>query len=392
MKIRNLLVLLCLILTTAASAQVVIRGGDSITGNVSSVSGKRLAILDDRIVFDVSAAKVVDQRGPAKLSDIKKGDRVNARISGSVDGELRASDVLILDDPDASLAGAAEDVNAAAGTVTLLEQQVRVTGSTILRGLDGRPLPSLGAIVRGQHITVDLDAAQSGLVARAITISGSLPFYPTELLGTIDSVHDDLWTIVAENARITVRVTAETVVVGTPRVGDLVFVTFRTGSDGLKVAITIAPGNAAPEPEFPVRGVVAAISETSITLTNPEGGSDSLSANLNGDTIFDNGRPSAGETVTVLMRRITGDVFLVTRVTRETGSSSVSFEGTVSSIGSGEWNIDGRAVGVDAQTKFAGMLAVGDRASVLATTMADGKLLALEIARIARRPSLTTGQ
>ncbi len=390
MKPRILLVLLCLVLATAVSAQVVIRGGDSITGNVSSVNGQRIAILDGRIVFNASEAKVVDERGPVKLSAVKKGDRVNARISGSIDGELQASDVLILDDPDASLAGAAEEISVAGGTITLLDQEVRVSGATILRGLDGRPLPGLGSIVRGQHVTVDLDAAQAGLVAKVVSISGSAPFYPTELLGTIDSIEDDLWTIVAENARITVRVTAETTVVGTPRVGDLVFVTFRTGNDGLKVAITIAPGSAAPEPEFPVRGIVAAISDTSLTLTNPAGGDDSMRVGLNGATMFDGGRPVAGETVTVLVRRVADDTFVATRVTRESGAAALAFEDTIVAIGANEWQIGERLVGVDARTKFAGVLHVGTKATVRAATMADGKLLALEIEGSFGRPSRTT--
>ncbi len=242
MRIRNLLLLLLCIAATVLSAQVVIRGGDSLTGTVSSARGGRIGILDDRVVFDASNATVVTHLGTARVSDIKKGDRVHATIAESVGGELSASSVLILDEHDATLSGGAEQIDVAGGSVTLLDRKVGVTPSTVLRGLQGEPLPGLGSIVRGQHLTVALDGAQAGLVAKSITISSAAPFYPTELYGTIDSISDDLWTIVAPNARITVRVTPETTVVGTPRVGDQVFVTFRTGSDGLKVAISIGPG------------------------------------------------------------------------------------------------------------------------------------------------------
>jgi hypothetical protein len=337
MKTRNLFLTLLgvtvllsvtVLFSLAASAQVVIHGGDSLTGTVSSAHGPRIGILDDRIVFNAADATVVSPRGPAKLSDVKKGDRITAQIAGTIDGELHAGGVLILDDPDAALSGAVEAIDAAAGLVTLFGQEVRVTASTIFRGLHGEPLSGLGAVVRGQQVTVHLDAAQAGLVARALMISSPAPFYPTELEGTIESIHNDLWTIVAPNARITVRVTSDTTIVGTPRVGDLVFVTFRTGSDGLKVAITIAPANSTPEPTFDVRGKVAAIGQTALTLTN-DAGDDTLDVTLDGNTVFTPGRPAVGDRVVVSMYRLPDDTLLATRVARDTTASTLTSRGPI---------------------------------------------------------------
>jgi hypothetical protein len=326
MRIRNLLIMLLCLASTTLSAQVVIRGGDSLTGTVSSARGGRIGILDDRIVFDASNATVVTSLGTARLQDIKKGDRVKATIAESVGGELNASSVLILDEHDATLAGGVEQVDVAGNSVTLLDRKVSVVASTVLRGLHGEPLPGLGSIVRGQHVTVAIDGAQAGLVAKSLTISSAAPFYPTELYGTIEAIHDDLWTIVAPNARITVRVTPETTVVGTPRVGDEVFVTFRTGSDGLKVAISIGPGAPAPEPSFEVRGLVAQIDATSLTLTNDAQG-DTITAAIDSSTVFPDGRPVAGDRVIVTMRRQSDDTFLAVRVARDTAGTQI-FNGT----------------------------------------------------------------
>ncbi|HEX8254535.1 MAG TPA: DUF5666 domain-containing protein [Thermoanaerobaculia bacterium] len=380
MKVRTLLLVLLCITALTSSAQFVIRGGDSLTGTVSSVHGPRVGILDDRIVFDASDAKVVSEYGPARLSEVKKGDRVNATIAGTIDGRLTASQLLLLNQPDASLSGAAEQIDVAGGSVTLLDQRVRVTSATVLRGLDGRPLPSLGSIVRGQHITVALDAAQAGLAAKSITVSSPAPFYPTELEGTIERIESDLWTIVAPNARITVRVTPETTVVGTPRVGDVVFVTFRSGSDGLKVAISIGPRNATPEPAFDVRGIVAQITATSITLTN-DARDETIDAAIDANTTFDGARPSAGDRVVVTMRRVADDTFLAVRVAPDAAQGALTFNGTVTMMGLNEWQIDEQRMVIDENTRIARLLQLGEKVRVTAIGTDDG-LLALEIARV----------
>ncbi|HYO77422.1 MAG TPA: DUF5666 domain-containing protein [Thermoanaerobaculia bacterium] len=379
MKIRNLLLVLLCITALNSSAQLVIRGGDALTGTVSSVHGTRVGILDERIVFDASNAKVVGEFGPSRLSEVKKGDRVHATIAGTIDGRLTASQLLILSDPDALLAGAAEQIDSAGGSVTLLEQRVRVTGATLLRGLHGEPLASLGAIVRGQHITVALDAAQPGLAAKSVTVSSPAPFYPTELEGTIDAIQNDLWTIVAPNARITVRVTAETTIVGTPRVGDLVFVTFRSGNDGLKVAISIGPRTATPQPAFDVRGIVSRITTSAITLTN-DAGDEALEAAIDANTTFDGARPSTGDRVVVTMRRLPDDTFLAVRVVADTTQSALTFNGTVTMMGLDEWQIDEQRMAIDGNTRIARTLQVGEKVRVTAMRTSDG-LLALEIAR-----------
>jgi hypothetical protein len=380
MKIRNLLHMLLCLTALTSSAQIVIRGGDSLTGRVSSARGARIGILDDRIVFDASKATVVSELGTARLSDIKKGDRVQATIADSVDGVLNASAVLILNDPDASLSGAAEQIDVAGGSVTLLDRKVQVTAATVLRGLHGEPLPGLGSLVRGQHLTVALDASQPGLVASSLTITSAAPFYPTELQGTIDSIQNDFWTIVAPNARITVRVTAETTIVGTPRVGDEVFVTFRTGSDGFKVAISIGPANAAPEPAFDVRGIVSGITTTSLTLTN-DAHDDSIQAAIDGNTVFADGLPSVGDRVVVSMRRQPDDTFLAVRVADDANDGSVTLDGTVTMMSVDEWQIDDQRLSVNEQTKVSRSLQLGDRVNVTAVTMADSRMLALAITR-----------
>jgi hypothetical protein len=59
--------------------------------------------------------------------------------------------------------------------------------------------------------------------------------------------------------------------------------------------------------------------------------------------------------------------------------TQVVFTGTVQSMGGGEWNISGQAVGVAGTTAIDANIQVGDIVKVEATVSADGKVLAVRI-------------
>jgi hypothetical protein len=99
MRIRNLLLLLLCIAATVLSAQVVIRGEDSLTGTVSSPRGGRIGILDDRAVTLSGGAEQVDGRtvvlnGETRVDkSLQLGDRVAVTAMTMSGGKVLALEI-----------------------------------------------------------------------------------------------------------------------------------------------------------------------------------------------------------------------------------------------------------------------------------------------------------
>lgn len=240
-------VLLCLAAltsTSTAQAQLFPRGVRGVTGTVSSIEGTTIRLFDNRLTLDASRAIVRSDLGPATVADVKVGDRISAHVFDwrNDGGALVADMIHILRLPDAALSGEAEAVDAASSVLTVLGLQVRVTASTVLRGLGGEAI-TLAGILPHQQVRVELDASWPGLAAKTVIVTSPVPDFPNTFAGVVEKIEGDIWTVRAADATVaasltitfpptgdlaTFAITAETEFSGgRPSVGDDVTVFYR---------------------------------------------------------------------------------------------------------------------------------------------------------------------
>ncbi|HEY0159509.1 MAG TPA: DUF5666 domain-containing protein [Thermoanaerobaculia bacterium] len=376
--------LAALTFTSGAQAQVFPRGARGVTGTVSSIEGTAIRLFDNRLTLDASRAIVRSDLGPATLADIKPGDRISAYVFPAVDGALVADMIHILRLPDAALSGEVEAVDAASGVLTVLGLQVRVTSATVLRGLGGEPI-ALGAVLPHQQVRVELDAASPGLVAKTVLVTSPVPDFTNTFIGTVEKIEGDTWTVRASGATVVVKTTTDTQIVGTPRVGDEVMVTYRTDGAGQNLALSISIVPKMPQrPERPMNGTVTEITATSLTITFPPT-NDFATFDITSETQFFGGRPAVGDNVLVFSRP-ENERNIATRVVRIDSSDEnrIFFDGTLHVIDGNKWTIDEHEVIVTERTLITGNPKPGDRVHVIATqpNHPDPALYGIEIAKI----------
>ena len=366
---------------TQAQARILPHPGTTVSGTVTSVNGSILTLFDGRITLDASRALVRSELGSLLVSDIKPGDRISAFVQVSPTGAWMAEMIHVLRTPDALIAGAAEAVDANAGTITLLGQQVRVTPNTVIRGLGGAAV-QLRDILPRQQVRIELDAAQPGLVAKTIIVTSPVPDIRSSFVGIVEKIEGDTWTFRSGDETVVVKVTSETNVAGTPRVGDKVVVMYKTDTAGQKLAIAIGPVPSIPRPDRPIDGHVTELTATSLTIRRGNG--ESVTFTVNDQTQFFGGRPAVGDRVLVFSREAEGGGRVATRVVRADSvtENRITFSGTLRSIEGNRWVIDGQVVLVSSRTRFVGDPKVGDKVHVIATQTPDRTLHALEIAKM----------
>lgn len=381
---KTLLTLICFFLAAAAHAQSVPRGARGITATVTSVQGTTITLFDGRVTVDASRAIVRSDLGPATLADIQPDDRISVQLVGwQTDGALVAAMIHILRFPDAALSGEAEAVDAASGVLTVLGLQVRVTSATVLRGLGGEAI-TLADVRPHQQVRVELDGSQPGLVAKTIIVMSPVPDISNTFIGIVEKIEADVWTVRASDATVVLVTTPETQIIGTPRAGDRVMVTYKRDASGRNIALTIslAP-QAPPRPVRPMSGKVTEITATSMTITmRPTG--DFATFVINEQTLFFGGRPAVGDDVLVYARNSDG-VNTAIRVVRIDNSTQnrIFFDGVLHVVEGNVWTIDTHKVVVNERTRLIGNPQPGDRVHVIATQMLpDLTLYALEISKI----------
>ena len=371
-----LLFVSCSLVAAIATARIAPSGGQSVTGIVTAVDGSRISLLDGRITIDVSNAIVRSEYGPGDVADIRPGDRISAMVTREAAApDLVARMIQIHSSSDAILSGTVEAVDTAGDTITVLGRTIRVTAATIIRGLGGLRHESVASILPGQEVRVDIDGSQPGLTARSILIVSPIPEMFGSVIGVVESIENNVWTIRADRT-IRVTTTEETRIIGTPVVDDRVLVNFRTDAAGQHFALSITPAPEPPQRERVMRGTVLEIGETTLNLQTLQG---PVIIVLDSRTTFHGGRPVAGDVAHVYLRDAAPAIFIADRVVRVSrGENRIVFIGTVIAINGSVWDVDGMRLVVNERTRLINDPGLGDRVHVVATQNAEGTF-ALEI-------------
>ena len=221
--------------------------GATVHGTVSSISGSLIQLAEGGVTIDATGAKVVVDKGrEGTLAQIEPGMLLFAVLTtGDVpaNAPLRASMITATRLPEVTLFGPVQAVDAAAGTITLLGRTVRVTPDTSFGGIYKRrdgAAPGLGDIVRGQLVQVQIDAQSGQLFATSIMVVAPVLPEVQATRGTVKSIGTDSWILDRERGDdITLVIDAQTKIVGSPKVGDVVDVLYRVDSSNAFVAISI---------------------------------------------------------------------------------------------------------------------------------------------------------
>lgn len=201
----------------------------------------------------------------ASIADVKPGVRINAVLKSleSAGAALQASRVVILDPPDGTLSGKVEAVDVAAGTLTVLGLTIGTTSSTRIAAGRGRDEMTLADIMPGDQVTVVVSATSSGLVAEQILVQPPLP--DVNFAGTVKLITAEQWVITTRDGNdVTVLITPQTKIEGSPKVGDMVHVLGSSDAAGNIVALQIRSIGSRPQPPGLTRfeGVVRSIEPT----------------------------------------------------------------------------------------------------------------------------------
>lgn len=292
---------------------------------VSKANGPILDVFDGALQIDVSNAKITggDDRfaSPVPWAGILPGSRILAQVTvpdaipAVFPPRLPATSVVVFLTRTGSLSGTVQAVSLAQGSFTLLYTTVHTTAATEWSGTkaDGSPVKSLADLSAGMFATATVHA-DSGRVA-ATHVHAYAP--PTTRIvafrGKVERIEPPLWTIGGH----VVQVTAETKIVGDPKVGDTV--------DVLQKVTVVPPGMGMPTP------VPTAISITKVVTVPPNPGDRTVA--FDGVVEFIPSNPAGMGGAPMGHWKISGRDVLVTGLTRVeegiTTGSAVHVKGVI---------------------------------------------------------------
>ncbi len=219
--------------------------GGTISGIVESVDGHQIRLAEGLVVVDASEAKIVVGRGrEGTVADIEPGMLLFAAIRS----DQKASMITATRFNDATLFGAVDSVDVPAQSLVLLGQTVHVDDETSFGGFRNGEDLDLSDIVRNQLVQVHVDAVNGRLIAREVLVLAPVPPQISGLRGTVKSIGTESWEIETGRETATVVVSAQTKIIGSPKVGDTVEVLYSIDSAHNKVAISIIKFERVPPP------------------------------------------------------------------------------------------------------------------------------------------------
>jgi uncharacterized protein DUF5666 len=295
--------LFALVLLPAATAFAQNRGrvvpipfpipGATIGGIVSAVNGTNVMLANGLITVDVSQATIADDRGAR--ATITPGSLIFAILKS--DTSLQASSVVVTTVPQVTLSGPVQSVNPSAGTLQLLGVTIHIDANTSFGG--SHNIRSLIDIVANDIVQVQANVAGSSIIASSILVfSTSAQPLPTFLHGTVKSIGADSWVITdSRRGDTTVLVTAQTKILGSPKIGDTVDVLAKIDSANNFVAISISVSPQGMQTHL--SGVVKSISATQWIIGPAAGLGPDFLVQVNADTKIV-GDPKVGDRVDVL--------------------------------------------------------------------------------------------
>lgn len=286
--------------------------GTSVTGFVTAVNGTQIALANGAVVVDASHATITGDDGhPATIT---VGALIFAMLQ--TDNSLQASKIVVTHIPQVTLTGPLQSINVAANTFRILGVTVSVDANTSFGGSHG--VHSLADLHSGDLVVVQADGHGAALAASSILAFAPMVQPPAVIEGTVKSIEADHWVIFNDrtNSDVTVLVNAQTHILGSPKVGDSVYVLANIDSAHNYVAISIAvePSNP-PRAQMHIHGVVKSIGATSWVVGPAVGLGPDFIVQVNAQTRII-GDPHVGDHVDVLVEILTNGVTAVT-ITKE---------------------------------------------------------------------------
>jgi len=210
--------------------------GTTVTGVVTAVNGTTISLANGLVALDVSHATITNDHG--KPATIAPGSQIFAILSSNT--SLVASSVIVSSQPQVTLSGPVQSVDASAGTLQLLGLTIHTDSNTSFGG--SHNIRGVSDIVANDIVAIQANASGSSLLATAILVFAPLrQVFPTVLHGTVKTIGTDSWVITdTRRGDTTVLVNAQTKILGSPKVGDTVDVLANVDSANNFVAISIS--------------------------------------------------------------------------------------------------------------------------------------------------------
>lgn len=223
--------------------------------------------------------------------------------------------------------------------------------------------------VTGLSQTVSVIAGQTTAV-----LAGSPPEPPAFRISGEGEVSQigATWTIAGQ----TFQTHNQTIIIGNPQVGDLVYVEGRLLADGTRIADRIRLLHPTQSNRFTLTGIVEIIGTTWTVA-----GQIIL---IDENTLIDDDI-AVGDLVSVRGQIVAGGSLLareIEQVDDDAPGFPFHFTGVVQAIGAETWTISGVAITVDAETTIDDDIAVGDVVEVRGRILEDGTWLARRITRV----------
>lgn len=246
----------------------------TVLGTVSAVNGNLISIAKGLIVIDASDAKIVGPfNAAATIASIEPGDLISVNVkNGNVaaGAPVPAALIGIIKIPETELNGQVQAVDTAAKSFTVLGTTIHVTPETrFVSGPFGAPITGIEGIHVGDFVVVTATASNGKLLADTVVAPGLLNVSTKEIHGKVKSIGTDSW-IITDNSNkdVTVKVTSQTKILGSPVVGSTVDAFVLIDSSNQYVALTIIDSsNLIPIPPLlTYRGIVKKITPGTWTV------------------------------------------------------------------------------------------------------------------------------
>lgn len=366
---------------------ITVSHAQTVTGTVHAVNGMLISILDGNVTIDATGAKIVSGRDASSIDAIRPGVRIHAALHLTHpiadNGALRAQIIAVENPPEGSLTGAVQTVDVAGSRFTLLGETILVTPQTSFVGSTTHPESlELSNLKAGDPVAVDVDSTAAGLTAVRVLILHMTPRPGVHFSGTVKSIASEQWTITDPSGKdLTVKITPETKIGGSPAVGDRVEVFGHFDSSNQFVAISIV--KAVPRPTM-FRGFVKTIGATEWTLADASG--KEIVVKINSDTKIA-GSPIVGDLVEVVAHVDASGTYVALSISKaSTPPIPIVVIGTVKTIGEQEWtltDLSGKTftLKITRETRIDRSIAVGDQVSATVTRDSSGALTALAIGK-----------
>ena len=246
-----------------------------VSGTVSSVTGTTIAIADGAVTVDASAAVIASRRGTGTIAAVTRGSRITAHVAAEAtpNAPLRATHIIVIDaEPELTLTGNVQSVDRANRSFVLLGRTIFVTDETTFAGRTGSVTQVIDWVAANSYFAVTANVAGGRIVAESIYGLPSPPTAPelTTFEAVVQTIATAEWAVLREGRTVTVKITPNTTITGSPRPGDRVRVVGTAEPANVvtavsihKVDVSIGPN---PQPLRWIHGTVLGTHASSWTI------------------------------------------------------------------------------------------------------------------------------